>query len=164
TSEVNLNLGSGASTVNVLGTGVSTNIFNRAFATINVGNAGSLADIQGALNLENDPSYDTIYIDDQNDTVRQTATLETFTGSLMPQCGRLTGLTPATITWDYIDTAGVTIFGGSGGNVFNIESTRRPTTIFGGTGVNCFHVSPTALSLADIWGPLMLNGSGADRL
>src|SRR5262249_35111524 len=114
---------------------------------------------------ENEASNDVVNINDQYDPVGRTATLDTVTRFMDSSLGRLTGLAPGAITWDYFDTLGVTIFGGWGGNVFNIESTGVPTTIFGGIGVNCFHVSPTALSLADIlWGPLTLNGSGADTL
>jgi hypothetical protein len=83
TSAVNLNLGVGASQVNVLGTGVTTNIFNSAAATINVGStsptvAGSVALIQGALHLENEAgALDTVNINSQNDAA-QTVTLSTI--------------------------------------------------------------------------------------
>jgi hypothetical protein len=169
TTAVNISFGSGTSTVNVLSTGdggfaTTTNLFNNGPATINVGNAGSLAGIQGALNLENEPNYDTVNIDDSNDPTGQTATVDTVPRSGDTSLGLLTGLAPAAITWDYYDTSSVTINGGSGGNTFNIESTGVPTTINGGSGFNCFHLSPTAQLLANLAGPLTLNGSGADVL
>jgi hypothetical protein len=164
TTAVNLNLGPGASTVNVLGTGVPTNVFNSGAATVNVGDGGSVAGIQGTLNLENEPNYDIVNINDQNDVVGRTATVDTVTRTGDTSLGRLTGLAPAAITWDYFDTTSVTINGGSGGNVFNIEGTGVPTTINGGSGANIFHVSPTAQSLANLAGLLTLNGSGADTV
>jgi hypothetical protein len=169
TTAVNLNFGSGTSTVNVLATGdggsaTTTNIFNSGPATINVGNAGSLAGIQGQLNLENEPSFDTVNINGQADSASNTVTLSTVTRSGDTSLGALDGLAPAEITWDYFDTASVTINAGSGGNTFNIEAADVATTINGGTGINCFHVSPAAQTLANITGGLTLIGSGADIL
>jgi hypothetical protein len=157
TSAVNLNLGPGDSTVNVLGTGVTTNVFNSARAAIDVGNGGSVQGIQGALHLENEPSFDTVFINDQNDPVGRTATLATVTRPGDSSLGQLTGLAPAPMTWDYADTSRVTIFSGLGFNTFNIEGTGVATAILGGAGINRFRVSPTAHSLANIVGALTLS-------
>jgi hypothetical protein len=97
TRTVTLNLGTGASTVNVLGAGAPTvtNIFNSANATINVGStggAGSVAGIQGALNLENEPAFDTVTINSQNDSATQTVTLSTIARSGDSSLGSIDGL------------------------------------------------------------------------
>jgi hypothetical protein len=164
TTAVNVNLGSGTSTVNVQGTGVTTNVFNSGPATVNVGNANSLAGILGQLNLESESSHDTVNINGQNDSGNLTATLSTVTRSGDTSLGSLSGLAPAQITWDYLDTTSVTINAGNGNDIFAIEGTGVPTTINAGTGVNIFRVSPTAELLANIAGALTLHGTGADTL
>jgi hypothetical protein len=130
TSAVNLNLGSGASTVNVLGTGVTTNIFNTAFATINVGSGGSVAGIQGALHLENEPSFDAVNINDQADAVTRTVTLSTVARAGDSSLGQVTGLGAAAITWDYADTTAVNLNLGSGASTVNVLGTGVTTNIF----------------------------------
>jgi hypothetical protein len=160
---VNVNFGSGTSTVNVLGTGVTTNVFNNALATINVGSAGSLAGIVGALNLENEPSYDTVNINDQADAANYTASITTITRSGDTSLGALNGLGGAAqITWDYFDTASVTINSGTGFIIWHIEGTGVATTINGTLGTNAFVVCQASQDLSNIAGALTLNGSGAD--
>jgi hypothetical protein len=131
TTAVNLNFGSGTSTVNVLGTGVITNLFNNAAATINVGSGNSVAGILGALSLENEPSQDLVNVNDQSDTTAHTATIDTVTRSGDTSLGRLTGIGAAAITWDYFDTAfGVNVNLGNGSNVVNVLGTGVTTNIF----------------------------------
>jgi hypothetical protein len=130
TSAVNVNFGTGASVVNVLGTGVTTNLFNSAFATVNVGNAGSVAGIGGALNLENEPSADVVNINDVNDATFRTATVDTVTRSGDTSLGRLSGIN-GPITWDYFDTSSVHITFGSGGVTLTVLGTGVPTTVDG---------------------------------
>jgi hypothetical protein len=164
TTAVNINFGSGTSTVNVLGTGVTTNLFNNGAAAINIGSGNNLAGIQGALNLENELSFDTVNINDQADSTDQTPTISTVTRSGDTSLGALDGLASARITWDYSDTMSVAINAGSGNNVYDIEGTGVPTTINAGTGTNIFRVTPTSQLLANITGLLTINGSGADTL
>jgi hypothetical protein len=167
TSVVNLNFGGGTSTVNVLATAdgpffTTTNVFNVAAATINVGNAGSLAGILGPLNLENEPSFDTVNINDQADAANYTASITTIPRSGDSSLGSLNGLGAAQITWDYLDTASVTINSGTGFVIWHIEGTGVPTTINGTLGTNAFVVCQASQLLANIAGPLTLLGSGAD--
>ena len=150
TSAVNLNLGSGADNLNVLATGVTTNvttnIFHPANASINVGNNSMLTDIQGNLNLENDGGSVHIFFDDTNDSASRTYNLGVVPGDeFVNTFGRLSSnaMTGA-ITWDNADTNAVVLFGGSGGNRFNIAQTGvGPTVeINGGSGVNFFDLIP----------------------
>jgi hypothetical protein len=171
TLAVTLNLGVGATTVNVLGTGVNTNIFNSSNATINVGsngfNVGSLAGIQGALLLENEPDFDTIVIDDSANTVGQFYNMTTIPGdeasNTFEQVTSGVFGRNGSITFDNADTSQVQLLGGDGGNQFDIFSTVVPTQIDGGAGANTFNVLPqgTSASLgASILGPLNLGGGG----
>jgi hypothetical protein len=113
TTAVNLNLGAGASTVNVLGTGVTTNIFNNGYATINIGN-GTIAGIQGALNLENEPSYDRVNIYAQNQYFPIDNGIEGYYLNTISRAGdsslvafNSNQLGCAQITWDTADTTAV---------------------------------------------------------
>jgi hypothetical protein len=172
TSALTLNLASNIVVVD--NTVVATTIFSQGNATIDVAHngTGQLAGIQANLTLENEHgkhSKDTINIDDSNDHVGQTYsmvrvpgdesgnTFEQFSSSAM------TGL----ITWDNADTRLVTVFGGSGDNVFDVTSTGAATTINGGPGHDTFNVPPfgTQGSLgANIVGRLTLNGNSVSTL
>lgn len=101
--------------------------------TINVGNAGNAQDINAPLAIENSWGLDTVTIDDSADTTARTVTL-----SIAPPAGdsdvfgTVSGLTPATITYESADTSSLTLDGGTGGNTFNVTDT--PTNQFGGSG------------------------------
>jgi hypothetical protein len=135
---VNLNLGHGASTVDVFGTVVTTNVVNSAAATINVGNngssAGSVAGIQGPLNLENTAgALDTVNINDQNDNVDQTVGLSTIVAGADSE-GALVGLgAAAQITWDYSGTSAVNLNLGVGAGAVDVFGTGVTTNIFNST-------------------------------
>jgi hypothetical protein len=168
THAVTLNLGNGATTVNVLGTGVNTNIFNQSNATINVGSngfdVGSLAGIQGALLLENEPDFDAIVIDDSANTVGQFYNMTTIPGdepsNTFEQITSGVFGPSGSITFDNRDTSHVQLLGGDGGNQFDVFSTVVPTQIDGGAGANTFNLLPTGSLAASILGPLNLGGGG----
>jgi hypothetical protein len=152
TSAVNINFGSGTTTVNVLGTGVTTNLFNNGGATVNVGNANSIAGIVGPLNLENEPSFDTVNINDQADAVASTAVIDTVTRPGDTSLGRLTGIAAA-ITWDYFDTTAVNINFGSGGVTTTVLGTGVPTTLNGNAAGNNALIGPNAATIWNVTGP-----------
>jgi hypothetical protein len=169
TSAVNLNLGSGADNINVLATGettnITTNIFKNANATVNVGNAGFLTFIKGDLNLENDGGAVSIFINDSNSSANQVYNMDVIPGDeFVNTFGRLTSTAmTGRITWDNADTNGVTLFGSSGQDTYNIFAIRSATDIVGGFGANTFNVLPPGTSgslSANILGPLTLEGSG----
>jgi hypothetical protein len=79
-----INLGGGANTVNVAGTGNGTlNIIGNGGSGHDVVNLGysynTVQNINGTVNIENPPSYNTIHVDDSADPFTRTATLTTFT-------------------------------------------------------------------------------------
>jgi hypothetical protein len=162
TAAVNLHLGVGASQVNVQGTGVTTNIFNSADATIEVGNGG-LAGIHGALSLDNDGGIDRLFIDDFNDQHGQIFTFDRITGDdFFNTFEQITSgvFGPAgSITFDNADVSSMVFTAGNGGNLFNVNRTGTATTINGGTGGNTFEVGSGNLG-SDIQGQLVLHGGG----
>jgi hypothetical protein len=130
TRAVNLRLGVGASTVNVQGTGVTTNIFNSGHATVNVGSGGTVAGIQGALNLENEvvAHGDTVNINDQAEATTRTVTMSEITRGGDSSLGAVNGLGAAQITWVYQDTSTVNLNLGSGADNINVLATGPGTT------------------------------------
>jgi hypothetical protein len=114
------------------------------------------------LNLENELDSDTVNINDQADGANYTASITTITRSGDSSLGALNGLGAAQITWDYLDTASVTINSGTGFVIWHIEGTGVPTTINGTLGTNAFVVCQASQLLSNIVGALTLNGSGAD--
>jgi len=102
---VSITTGSASDTVNVLGTGVITNL--NSFGgqdTVNVGNAGSLRDIIGVLNIQNSFSFTTLNVNDSADPLPHVAELSTFSSG-GANFGSITGLAPADISFKYADTS-----------------------------------------------------------
>ena len=113
TSSVTVTTGHAADTVNVLATGVTTNLSTSGgLDVVNVGNAGSVQGILGALNVQNPPSFDTINVNDSADATARTVTLSTFTSGGLPW-GSITGLAPAAINYKYGDTTSVSVTTGA---------------------------------------------------
>jgi hypothetical protein len=129
THAMHLHLGVGASSVNVLGTGTTTNIFNSAAASILVGNGGTIAGIQGALNLENESgAKDSVTLFDLKDTATHTATVSTIARTGNSSLGAVNGLGSAQITWDYKDTLEAILELGTGTRTVNVLGTGPLTT------------------------------------
>jgi hypothetical protein len=161
TSAANLNLGPGASTVDVLATGTTTNVVNNGNADIFVGNNGFLSGIQSTLNLENNGGSSTIFLDDSSDDVGQVVIFDDVPGG---KFGNTLGVFTSSamkggITWDNADTRGVNLFGGQGGDTYDVFATGSATTINGGFGANTFNVGGGILG-TQILGPLTLQGGG----
>jgi hypothetical protein len=160
--------GTGGDTFNVLSTasGTTTNIVGHGSSTVNVGNAGSVQGILGALNIENPPSFNTVVVDDSADATARTVTLSSGGNAFNDSDGNgdpygfITGLAPATISYEYFNTTSVTINGGSGAGLhtYNVLATGVTTTINGGAGNDKFNVG-TAGILDAIVGALTVNGN-----
>ena len=131
TSSVNITTGSAADTVNVLATGVTTNISDGGYDVVNVGDGGSVQGILGTLNLQDPPSYNTINVNDSADTTARTVTLGTYSSGGY-NWGSITGLAPAAINYKYFDTSSVNITTGSAADTVNVLATGVTTNISDG--------------------------------
>ena len=125
---MNITTGSAADTVNVLATGVTTNISDGGYDVVNVGNGGSVQGILGTLNLQNPPSFNTINVNDSADTTARTVTLSTYSSG-GANWGSITGLAPAAINYKYFDTSSVNITTGSAADTVNVLATGVTTNI-----------------------------------
>jgi hypothetical protein len=149
----------GGDVVNVQQTQVATNVVGNAFGTtVNVGNAGGVAGIQGTLNVDNPPHFSNINVDDSADTTARTVSLSTFTPSGDSAFGSITGLGSAAINYEYGDTNNVTLSLGNAANTVNVQAT-------GGIGTTTINVASTATvnvtnagSAQGIGAPLTLSG------
>jgi hypothetical protein len=163
--------GDGGVQVNVLATGVPTNLIGTRLGasstdtTVNVGNAGSLAGIAGTLNIENPRWYSAITVDDSADNSAPTVTLSTLgtnpadSESNSDPWGQISGLPGgANINYEYNDTRSLTLKTG-GGTTVNVLATGVTTNLVG-AGSTTVKLAPDAQMLASLQGPLTLDGGG----
>ena len=173
TTSITLRTGTGGNTINVRGTGVTTNIVAGGRDTANIGDAGSVQGINGTLNLEDPPSFVTLNINDSADTVARNFTLSTLTTNPSDSqanndpWGQIVGLAPAHINYEYTDMSSLTIRTGGGGVTAHVNATGVPTAIVG----NALASGPDDAidvgngTVADIAAPLSLeNPSGFDGI
>jgi hypothetical protein len=154
---VNVNGGSGGDTYNVLGTepAFTTTINAGGADTVNVGNAGNLAGIQGTLTLNNGPNWSHVNINDGSDNANHTNVMLTATS--------LTNLAPAVINFQANSLRGLTITVGNGNNTYTVVNTAfsgvgggNPTTLNTGNGNDTVNVQGT-----DATAPLTVNAGGS---
>ena len=110
--------------------------------TVNVGLAGSTQAILSPVNISNPPSLNSIVVDDSADSTARTVTVTSASAST----GKISGLAPADITYEYFDTSDLTINGGSGGNTITVNETALApftTTLNSGTGGDAVNVQAT---------------------
>jgi hypothetical protein len=151
-----LNTGPGSDTVNVNGTGGELDVYNPAGQDyVYVGN-GTLAGINGLVNVYgNGSTY--LYVQDGNDSTVRTATMSAYA---------LTGLSAGTIEWSPTPNAtnGVTsliIAGPSAGSTYNVNNTPNlyfSTSLDTGAGGDTVNVNGTTGSL------YVYNGGGQDSV
>jgi hypothetical protein len=163
-----LNTGSGADVVSVLGTtGPLLVAFSGGSDVLNLGNAGSVQGLLGAVTVTDPLSGAIVNVDDSADATGQTVTLGTFTPPGDSAYGQITGLAPAAISYRLSDTSQVNLAGGVGGNtligpdggsVWQLTGTDAGTVsagaapvvftsfgnLFGGAGANLFQFADGA--------------------
>ena len=87
---------------------------------VNVGDTSGMQDIGGDLTINSAlPDEVNLNLNDQNDTTGQTVTVTN---------GSVTGLAPGEIDFGSFALANLNINGGTGGDTFNVQSTRRPNS------------------------------------
>jgi parallel beta-helix repeat protein len=162
TNSVTINTGNAAgNVVNVLATGVPTNLVGNASTIVYIGKAGSVQGIRGVLNLENPPNYDDITVDDSLDPAVRLVNLSTLgvnatdsEGNTDPW-GRIRGLAPADINYEYLDTRGLTIKTGTAAGTAVYVSDTGVTTNLVGNAATAVHIG-NAGSVQGIRGVLNL--------
>jgi hypothetical protein len=120
--------------------------------------------------LENPGGSNTITATDTADTTTRTVTLSSlpapFAGDSEGNAdvyGQISGLAPGNVSYEYADTAGLTINGGSGGNHFIVEDVgpNFTTTLNTGNGNDVVDIGDSSGTLNGIQGPLVINGQGS---
>jgi hypothetical protein len=167
TSSVTLNTGTAdGNVVNVLATGVATNLVGQKTTTVNVGSGGSAQKILGNLNIENPHDFTTIdfttiNVDDSLDFSQPTVTLSTLGINSIDSerntdpWGEISGLPGgADINYEYFDTRSLTLKTGPASTV-NVWATGVATTIIGSGGTNTFQVQATSA-------PLTIDSNGSN--
>jgi hypothetical protein len=175
-----LNTGDGTDTDNVQATtvplAVNTTDLNGGHGhdQVNVGNAGSVQSILGAVTVYNDdPGATNVTIDDSADAGNRNVTIA---------IAGITGLAPATIRPIVFSTGLLTLYGGTGNNTYtvsstpangsmilntgngndtvNVEATTGSLDVNGGSGGSTINLSPVAHNLVNLAGLVSINGQG----
>ena len=162
--------GTGSGNVfNVVGTYASTHLVNNGpSGVVKVGSAGTLQNILGELYVEGPGQGNSITVDDSADPASQTVTLSTFINDAdsegnTDKWGQISrtyaGLFAKPINYEYPDTSSVTIKGGAGSNVYDVEDTgAAATNLQTGDGTDTVNVLGTT-------SPLTINtGAGHDTV
>ena len=130
---IQINGGHGSDTDNLLAIPEKQTLVNNvADAIVNVGKAGSVQGILGSLQIENPPHFNTLTVDDSADTQLRTVTMDTFIsqGGGDP-FGRIRGLAPASIFYEYADTSSITVKTGRAVDTVDVLTTGVTTAIVG---------------------------------
>ncbi len=114
-SPVQVQTGSGGNMVNVLATFAAISVIGHGLDTVTVGNGGSLQGIQGNVSVSDPPSYTALIVDDSADKSKPTLTMTN---------AEIDGLAPAgaKISYTQGDLRSLTVEGGIGGDIENIQS------------------------------------------
>jgi hypothetical protein len=161
-TSMNVNLGDGSNALNLQSNGVPIAVANTQGGTdaVVLGSAGAsssstLANIQGKVSVANPSGSSILDLYDNSDTTGRTVSMYD---------GEITGLAPANIYWTPTSSAiggvtGLSVYGGSGGNTFNVENTSNFyhwTYLYTGVGNDTVNIYATTGGLDDY------NPGGAD--
>jgi hypothetical protein len=136
--------------------------------------SGTTQNILADVNIENPTASSTVTVNDSTDTAARTVTVSTLgtnpadsQGNSDPW-GQISGLLGSgNINFEYGDTSGVTIDGGSGTTTWNLNNTSAstPVTLTGDSGTNVFNLTPTSKNLNNLAGAVTINaGSTASTI
>ncbi len=121
---------------------VATSLIGHGEDIVSVGDgSGHLSGVQGTLNIANPIARSSVTVDGSAEPGKQAVTISS---------GAISGIAPASITYDANDLSNIDLMGGTGGNTFQIVGTRfrapagpfthpsteLPVTIDGGAGAN----------------------------
>jgi Ca2+-binding RTX toxin-like protein len=125
--------GSGADTVNIPSTYPGQPVFLNSSGgrdTVNLGGPGAgLSNIRADVQVQNDPNYTLLNINDTGNTAFRNARIDR-NGSF----GYVTGLAPANIFWDIADIDSINITTGSADDVVNVVRNTETLTLNSAAG------------------------------
>jgi len=123
--------------------GVTTTVTSSAGRDfVNVGNFGNVQGILGAVFVSNPTNLTDLNIDDSTDSTGRNVTVSN---------AFVTGIAPAGINFVANDIGNLSISGGTGGNIFNVNNTQAAAgsninTINGGSGADTFNIIGSGLA------------------
>jgi acrosin len=130
-TSISVDGGDGNDTINILrsASGVPITITSSAgHDTVNIGHDGTVQDILSPVSISNPPSFTTINIDDSSDGGGHTVTITNSS---------VTGLAPASISYNENDIDGLNIDGSQGSSTYNVLSTPFNGLAFPETRLTC---------------------------
>jgi hypothetical protein len=158
--------GNAPNTIDVEATGVPTYLRGILAGTggyandVTVGQAGSLQRIAGSVNIENPNAKDSILVDDSADTANRTATVANYVMRSSPDpWTSIEGLAHGNINFDDLQTASVSIEGGTGTNQYNVQKSGTTTLLDTGSGKDIVNLG-NANQLQNLQSLLTIIGQG----
>jgi Ca2+-binding RTX toxin-like protein len=155
--------GSAINSINVLSTSANLDLYAVGQDSVYIGSNGSagggtVQGIQGVVTVAPAGGTASLTVDDSGDSTGRTVTLTNTLVLGTVFMGRIIGLAPAPIQWfpkfptstSSGEVTDLTVFGGSGGNTFNVMGTSNFSQYTGldtGTGTNTVNVEATTGTL-----------------
>jgi hypothetical protein len=151
--------GSPVNTVNIPSTYFATNTFlnnSGGNDVVNVGQpSNGVQSVGGYLQIQNDPAFSVITVNDTGDTLPRTPTQDTVTLSGSP-FGRISGLAPAVIDYQYLDTNDITVVTGNAVDDFDILATGKPFKLSNQGGADFANVGNGLNGVQSILSPVTI--------
>jgi hypothetical protein len=124
---------------------------------VNIGESSDgVQSIGGYLQIQNDPAFSVITVNDTGDPTARNATQDTVVLGGSP-FGRITGLAPATIDYQYLDTNSLSLITGGGNDTVNILRDGKPFNLSNSTGAgDIVNVGNNATGMQEIFGALTM--------
>ncbi len=130
---VTLRTGTGSDTVNIPSTYPGQPVFvnsNGGADTVNIGSSGAgLSNIRSDIQIQNDPNFSTVNINDTGSSVARNATIEK-NGAF----GYVTGLASANIFWDTADINAINLTTGSGFDTITVARNTETLNLYSSGG------------------------------
>jgi Ca2+-binding RTX toxin-like protein len=158
---ITLRAGRGVDTVNVRSTSARRPLFlnnSGGRDTVNIGSSFGVSRIRGAIEVQNDPSYTTLNINDTGSNVFHDVTIDR-SGSF----GFVDGLAPARISWDIADVSAVNITTGSGWDKINVRNNAVPLTLDSAQGLDEVTLGRNG-NMREITGPVTIMNNSANTI
>ncbi|MEZ6073496.1 MAG: hypothetical protein R3C10_25275 [Pirellulales bacterium] len=153
---VTLTTGTGYNPVNVTSTRFGSKLFLKSAGGIDTVNIGFTVDgarnIQGDIEVQNDPSYTIVNVDDTNDVFTRNIAVD-----LSGQFGWVTGLAFATIYWDNADIQEIHLTTGGGDDVINVLRSSEHLVFHNSNGRDHVNVGNNVNGMQSITGTVEID-------
>lgn len=149
-----LTTGTGADTVNIPSTFPAQPVVVASAGGADFANIGNgfngVQSIEADVQIQNDPSFTTVNINNGPDSTARNATINQFGGGF----GVLSGLAPANIFWDNADIQNITVTTGTDADVVNVLRCSERLFLRNSNGVDRYNLGNSSTGMSEIFGSI----------